>query len=292
MSFLDTRHKKKSFTLTTLLLSALLLLLFYIGLTYLDPPIENGIAVNFGTMDFGSGEVQPKEKIRAEPREAVSEPVQQVQEVQPQQETVEEAPVEKVMTSDDEESIKIKQQQEAKRKAEEAAEKAKAEAERIAREKREAEEQKRQEQEAKKKNIDALIGGIGKSDGTATGSEGDDNRQGDKGQPDGDPYATSYYGAPGSGSGTGGYGLSGRSLVSKGKVQQECNEEGRVVVRIVVGRNGQVIQATPGVKGTTNNAPCLLEPAKETALQHRWNPDSNAPAEQIGFVVVNFKLGQ
>lgn len=292
MSFLDTRHKKKSFTLTTLLLSALLLLLFYIGLTYLDPPIENGIAVNFGTMDFGSGEVQPKEKIRSEPQEVVSEPVQQVQEVQPQEETVEEAPVEKVLTSDNEESIKIKQQQEAKRKADEAAEKAKVEAERIAREKREAEEQKRQEQEAKKKNIDALIGGIGKSDGTTTGSEGDDDRLGDKGQSDGDPYATSYYGAPGSGSGTGGYGLSGRSLVSKGKVQQECNEEGRVVVRIVVGRNGQVIQATPGVKGTTNNAPCLLEPAKKTALQHRWNPDSNAPAEQIGFVVVNFKLGQ
>ncbi len=292
MSFLDTRHKKKSFTLTTLLLSALLLLLFYIGLTYLDPPIENGIAVNFGTMDFGSGEVQPKEKIRSEPQEVVSEPVQQVQEVQPQEETVEEAPVEKVLTSDNEESIKIKQQQEAKRKADEAAEKAKAEAERIAKEKRDAEEKKRQEQEAKKKNIDALIGGVAKSDGTATGSEGDDNKAGDKGQPDGDPYATSYYGAPGSGSGTGGYGLNGRSLASQGKVQQDCNEEGRVVVRIVVGRNGQVIQATPGVKGTTNNAPCLLEPAKKTAMLHKWNADSNAPSEQIGFVVVNFKLGQ
>lgn len=292
MSFLDTRHKKKSFTLTTLLLSALLLLLFYIGLTYLDPPIENGIAVNFGTMDFGSGEVQPKEKIKSEPQEVVSEPVQQVQEVQPQEETVEEAPVEKVLTSDNEESIKIKQQQEAKRKADEAAEKAKAEAERIAKEKRDAEEKKRQEQEAKKKNIDALIGGVAKSDGTATGSEGDDNKAGDKGQPDGDPYATSYYGAPGSGSGTGGYGLNGRSLASQGKVQQDCNEEGRVVVRIVVGRNGQVIQATPGVKGTTNNAPCLLEPAKRTAMLHKWNADSNAPSEQIGFVVVNFKLGQ
>ncbi|MEC7263658.1 MAG: energy transducer TonB, partial [Bacteroidota bacterium] len=147
MSFLDTRHKKKSFTLTTLLLSGLLLLLFYIGLTYLDPPIENGIAVNFGTMDFGSGEVQPKEKIKSEPREVVSEPVKQVEPVQPQESVAEEAPVEKVLTSNDEESIKIKQQQEAKRKADEAAEKAKAEAERIAKEKRDAEEKQRQEQE-------------------------------------------------------------------------------------------------------------------------------------------------
>ena len=292
MSFLDTRHKKKSFTLTTLLLSGLLLLLFYIGLTYLDPPIENGIAVNFGTMDFGSGPVQPMEKVRSEPKQVESQPVEQVQPQQPEESVPDEAPVEKVLTSNDEESIKIKQQQEAKRKADEAAEKAKAEAERIAREKREAEERQRKEQEAKKKNIDALIGGIGKSDGTTTGSEGDDNTPGDKGQPDGDPYATTYYGAPGSGSGTGGYGLNGRSLVSKGKVQQECNEEGRVVVRIVVDRSGRVVQATPGVKGTTNNAPCLLEPAKKTALMHKWNLDSNAPTQQIGFVVVNFKLGQ
>jgi Membrane protein involved in colicin uptake len=294
MSFLDTRHKKKSFTLTTLLLSGLLLLLFYIGLTYLDPPIENGIAVNFGTMDFGSGEVQPKEKIKSEPREVISEPVEQVQPVQPQESVAEEAPVEKVLTSNDEESIKIKQQQEAKRKADEAAEKAKAEAERIAKEKRDAEEKQRQEQEAKKNKIDALIGGIGKSDGTATGSEGNDNKPGDKGQPDGDPYATSYYGAPGTGSGggAGGYGLNGRSLQSKDVVQQNCNEEGRVVVRIVVDRNGRVIDAQPGVKGTTNNAQCLLDPAKKTALTYRWNLDSNAPSQQIGFVVINFKLGQ
>ena len=292
MSFLDTRHKKKSFTLTTLILSALLLLLFYIGLTYLDPPIENGIAVNFGTMDFGSGEVQPKEKVRSEPKEVEPQPVKQVQPQETVEETTEEEPVEKVLTSETEETIKIKQQQEAKRKADEAAKKAQAEAERVAKEKREAEERLKQEQDAKKKSLDALIGGIGKSDGTTTGSEGDDNRAGDKGQPDGDPYATTYYGAPGSGSGTGGYGLNGRTLVSNGKVQQECNEDGRVVVRIVVDRTGRVIEATPGVKGTTNNAQCLLDPAKKTALLHKWNLDSNAPAQQIGFVVVNFKLGQ
>lgn len=299
MSFLDTRHKKKSFTLTTALLSVLLLLLFYIGLTYMDPPIENGISVNFGTMEFGMGDQQPKEKIRSEPLDIPEPPNVQEEEVQEavpeevQEEVVEkEQPVEKVLTQESEESIKIKQQQEAKRKADAAVKKAKAEADRIAREKREAEEQKRKEQEAKKAELDKLMGGLNKSDGSATGSEGDDNKSGDKGQPDGDPYATSYYGSPGSGSGTGGYGLNGRSLVSKGKVQQECNQEGRVVVKIVVDRNGKVISATPGVKGTTNNNPCLLEPAKKTAFMHKWNLDSNAPNQQVGFVVVNFKLGE
>lgn len=301
MSFLDTRHKKKSFTLTTILLSLLVLVLFYIGLTYLDPPEENGIAVNFGTMDFGSGNQQPKQKIKSEPRNIPKPPNEPQKEVVEEQEVVEEKtapkeevkqeePTEKVLTQESEESIKLKQQQEAKRKADEAAKKAKAEAERKAQEQREAEARKKAEEDAKKKKLDALMGGIGKSDGTETGSEGDDNTPGDKGSPQGNPYATSYYGTPGAG--TGGYGLNGRSLVNKGKVQQECNEDGRVVVRIVVDRNGKVIKATPGVKGTTNNAPCLLEPARKTAFLHRWNLDSNAPSQQIGFVVVNFKLGQ
>lgn len=303
MSFLDTRHKKKSFTLTTLLLSVLLLLLFYIGLTYLDPPEENGIAVNFGTMDFGSGNKQPKEKIRSEPLDIPKPPTEpevvQEEEVEEvvkeelaEQEVVKEQPTEKVLTQESEESIRIKQQKEAKRKADAEAAKAKAEAERLAREKREAEERIKKEQEAKKKKLDALMGGIGKSEGNESGSEGDDNKPGDKGNLNGNPYATTYYGAPGSGTGTGGYGLNGRSLVTKGKVQQECNEDGRVVVRITVDRNGKVIKATPGVKGTTNNAPCLLEPARKTAFMHKWNLDSNAPSQQVGFVVVNFKLGQ
>ena len=315
MAFLDTRHKKKSFTLTTLLLSALLLLLFYIGLTYMDPPIENGISVNFGTTDFGSGQVQPKEKIMSEPldtppvepvkqevQEEIVEEEEEIEEV-PEEVAAKEAPSEKVLTQDSEESIKIKQATEAKKRAEDAvkaeqkrkedaikAEKAKAA--KIVQQKKDAEEKARLEQEAKKKKLDEMMGGLNKSDGTASGSEGDDNKAGDKGSPDGDPYATSYYGSPGSGSGTGGYGLNGRSLVNNGKVPQECNESGRVVVRITVDKSGKVIKAEPGVRGTTNNSPCLLEPARKTAFMHKWNLDSNAPSEQVGFVVVNFKLGE
>ncbi|MGB6152820.1 MAG: energy transducer TonB [Pricia sp.] len=332
MRYLDTRHKKKSFTLTTFLLSVLLLILFYIGLTYMDPPIENGISINFGTTDFGSGNVQPKEKIQSEPMDTPPvEPVEQEEEVveeiveevveeevveeEPEPEEVAEAaPAEKVLTQEQEEAIKIKKAEEAKKKvedakkaaekkaedakkaakkkAEAAEQKKKAETARIAQQKKEAEEKAQREKDAKKKKLDELMGGLNKSDGTASGSEGDDNRAGDKGSPDGDPYATSYYGSPGSGSGTGGYGLNGRSLATKGAVKQDCNEEGRVVVKIVVDRNGNVVSAQPGVKGTTNASPCLLKPAKETAFKHKWNQDSNAPSQQVGFVVVNFKLGE
>ncbi len=299
MSLLDTRHKKKSFTLTTILLSVLLILMFYIGLSYLEPPIESGITVNFGALEFGMGEEQPKKKVKSQPVQK-PEPVEEVapadtaEPEKDEEETSEpeEKPSEKLLTQENEESIRIKQQQEAQKRAEEAAKKAKAEAERRERERRAAEEKIRLEQEAKKQELDALMGGISKTEGEVAGGEGDDDLAGDKGNPDGDPYATTYYGSPGNGTGTGGYGLSGRSLVGKGKVKQKCNQEGRVVVRIVVDNNGKVIKATPGVKGTTNNDPCLLDPARETAFLHRWNVDSNAPDQQVGFVVVNFKLGQ
>ena len=298
MSFLDTRHKKKSFSLTVFLLSALLLLLFYIGLTYMEPPIEKGITVNFGSMEYGSGMEQPRERIQPKQNEVpeITEPEKEAEVVEEVEEPVEEASpdkeAEELLTQEREEAIRIQKQKEAQRKEEEAAEKIRKEKERAEQERLAAIEKARQEEEAKKRELDALMGGINNADGTVQGNEGDDALPGDKGREDGDPYANSYYGSPGSGSGTGGYGLKGRSLVNQGKVQQNCNEEGRVVVRIVVDRNGKVIEATPGVKGTTNNHPCLLEPARKTAFLHSWNLDQKAPNQQIGFVVVNFKLGE
>ena len=84
--------------------------------------------------------------------------------------------------------------------------------------------------------------------------------------------------------------MNGRNLESNGSVKPVCDQEGRVVVRITVNKMGNVINAEPGVKGSTNVHPCLLEPAKRTAFLHKWFYDENAPDSQTGFVVVNFKL--
>lgn len=293
MAFLDTEYKRKSAVMTTLVMALLIFLMFVLGLKYFDPPLEYGIAVNFGTSDVGSGNVQPTEPLQSAPEQVTEETAQdqpeETVEETPAEKAVENAPAEKVLTQDNAESIKIKQQEEARKKAEEAERQKRLEEERIAREKREAEERKRAEEDAKKKKLDALMGGLNKSDGTGTGGEGPDNQAGDKGQLDGNPYANSYYGnGGGSGSGSG-YGLNGRNLVQKGQgFRQDCNEYGRVVVMIEVDRNGNVIKATPGVKGSTNTAACLLEPAKKTALSYKWNFDSKAPSKQIGFIVVNF----
>lgn len=282
MKYLETKHERNSAKITALIAIILLLLLFVVGPPYMDPPEEYGVAVNFGNSDFGKGNVQPKKPVKSEPK-VVEEPPQ------PEPSKAEPSPSaeakEEVLTQDNAEEIAIKKQKEAEARAKAIAEaKAKAEAERIAKEKR--------EQEEKKRKLDALIGGVSKSEGSETGSEGNDNKAGDKGQLDGNPYAPSYFGGQGTGSGGVGYGLNGRGRASFKRLKQDCNESGLVIVRIVVNRSGNVIEATPGVKGTTNTAQCLLEPAKKIALSHKWPADSKAPSRQIGFVSVNFKLTQ
>ncbi|HLV13951.1 MAG TPA: hypothetical protein VKY41_02140 [Xanthomarina sp.] len=301
MKYFETVHERNSAKLTALIAVLILLLLFVVGTTYMDPPEEYGVAVNFGTSDFGSGEVQPTKPVKSEPREVQEEPQEAVK--QPEQKPAEAASsktkAEDVLTDDSDESIAIKKQKDAEVKAKKEADakakaqaeakaqadaKAKAEAEKIAKE--------QAEKEAKKKKLDALIGGVSKSEGQETGGEGNDNKAGDKGQLDGDPYAASYFGEAGSGSGGVGYGLKGRGAPTKKVFKQECNESGMVIVRIVVNRNGDVVEAVPGVKGTTNTASCLLEPAKKIALSHKWRADNKAPDRQVGFVKVNFNLGQ
>lgn len=282
MKYFKTKHEQDSAKITALITVILLLLLFVVSTPKPEPPEEYGIAVNFGTTDFGKGTVQPKTPVKSEPRVVEELPQPEPAKAEP---TKAAEAKEEILTAENLETIAIKKQKAAETKAKAiAAAKAKAEADRVAKEKR--------EQEDKKKKLDALIGGVSKSDGKETGSEGNDNKAGDKGQLDGDPYAPSYFGGKGSGNGGVGYGLNGRGAASYKTIKQDCNESGLVIVKIIVNQNGNVMDAVAGVRGTTNTAPCLLEPAKKIALSHKWPVDHDAPAKQIGFVKVNFKLGQ
>lgn len=292
MGYFKTKHQKHSARLTTVIMLLLMLLLFIVGPGYMDPPLEYGVAVNFGTSDTGSGVVQPKKLIAVAATPVVSEPVVEPEKAAPPVQSSEPAASEEVLTAEDLETIAIKkaEAETAKRQADaEAKKKAEAEAETKA-------EQERLKKEAdlkakKKQQLDALMGGIGTDDGTDTGSEGDDDTAGDKGQLNGDPYAPSYFGSPGSGNGGVGYGLNGRGRPSKSKVIPDCDEEGKVVVEIHVNQNGNVVKAIPGKRGTTGDI-CLYDAAKKTALTHKWPADSKAPAKQIGFVIVDFSVRQ
>jgi len=286
MAFLDTTYKRKSAVLTAILAAIMVLFLFLFGLKYYDPPLEFGIAVNFGTSDDGSGDIQPTEELMPmEEQAAVAE--ENVQESV--QETAEKESVsEEVATQDNEEALAVQKKKEAKLKLD-ADNKAKLEKEKAEKAKRDAAEKTKKEQEAKKQQLDALMGGLN-SKGKATGGEGDGKAAGDKGKPTGDPNAKGYYGSGGDGGGN--YRLGNRQALSKPKPAYECNEEGNVYVSITVDKSGNVVSAQPGAKGTTNSAPCLLESAKAAALKTKFSPDETAPAKQIGLIIYNFSLSE
>ncbi|MCD6542941.1 MAG: energy transducer TonB, partial [Flavobacteriaceae bacterium] len=89
MPFLETKDKQKSAALTTVIAVLIIFLIFNFGMTYFDPPKEYGIAINFGTNDFGSGNEQPKEALKPAKQEIVEE-----EQVEEQPEEVMEEPVE------------------------------------------------------------------------------------------------------------------------------------------------------------------------------------------------------
>ena len=264
MSFLETPEEKKSFTITSILFVILFLLFAFLGLTYMDPPPENGIAVNFGTSDVGQGDIQPTKPIESAPQTSQAQP-----------ETTQD---EEILTNDSDSPVVIQPKKTTPKPIKPTETKP---------------EVKPNPKPSQQTNnaLSSILNGP-KSEGEANGGHGNDGLPGDKGNPNGSIYANSFY-ESGSGNGSGsGYGLGGRRLSSPGQKVEQCgNESGRVVVQITVNKNGSVIK-TQYSKGTTNTTPCVLEAAYKTARAYKWQPDTNAPDTQIGFVVVNFNVGE
>ena len=280
MAFLQTTYEKKSFWTTAFILLAVLLLLFFAGLRYLDPPPENGILIAFGNTDLGNS-LSLAPSIQATTEETIVPEMNAAPEVKEVMvEEVVSVALEEVLTTADSELVLPK----------ELAEKA---AESVPEKVPETVPEKTPEkviQLASAATKAALANILGAKEAQGSGL-GNGEKAANQGLSDGSKYANSFYGTSTGDVQGFGFGLAGRSLASKGSVTPDCNEEGRVVVAITVDRSGKVIAADPGVKGSTNNAPCLLAPAKATALMYQWAPDAQAPEKQIGFVVINFKLG-
>jgi len=295
---LDTKHKKRSFVLPLLLHRGLIFLLFYLSLNYIMPEEESGIAVNFGTTNVGSGNIQPDKPIKTSPKNTTPETAAQIPEVQEDSPKV----LEKVVTQDNEDApvIDKKPKKKPKKKVEKPKEKPKTttstkEIKSPTKKKLEKKvEEKKPDPKPDKSTLDILdsFSNGPKNDGRAKGGEGDDTSPGDKGNPQGDPNAKSYYGNGKGLDGDGNYRLGGRKALNKEKFVQDCNESGIVVVKIEVSQSGTVVRATPGVKGTTNSASCLMEPAKRAALATKFNSDSKAPVKQVGTIIYQFKLSE
>lgn len=293
MKLFQTEQEKKSLAITLTSFALLFLLFFF--LKFSDslplPEMEGGggggeIAVNFGDSELGSGDnFDSKEVVIAAPEEVTETPTEEKE----------------IIVSENEEAPAVMEVKKPDTKIEK-----KAEEKPVV----------KPTPKPSKSTSDALSNLL---NGSNKEGDGNDKTAGNKGKSNGDPNSKGYNGGGGSGTGSGGgngsgeglgtgsgYGtgngsgkgsgngnwkLDGRKLRSSSKQRQKCNESGTVVVQIKVNRNGNVI-AAKYTKGTDNTSQCLLEPAYEIAKSYKWEPDPNAPETQIGYITINFKLGE
>lgn len=145
-----------------------------------------------------------------------------------------------------------------------------------------------------------------------TSSQGNTQGTDDQGKAGGSASAPTYTGTgkggdggDGSGGGSGGgvgtgigkgtgpgysFSLEGRSLLLLPKPEYTNQVEGDVVVEVTVDKDGKVIQANPGYRGSTTLDENLLQLAKKAALSARFDRKPDAPAVQKGTITYKFRL--
>ncbi|WJS95267.1 energy transducer TonB [Flavobacterium johnsoniae] len=300
MSSSISSDQKKSLLFTTAIYAAIILLLFFIRFWPPYNPENNvaladggggggGVTVNFGDSDLGSGSNYKSEVLN------VKNNVKQVQ--------AKAAPEEAIVTQENSVADKTDVVIPTKEKPKKPVPVTKPET------------KPAPEKPKVSNSTNDALSSIMK--GSNKGGDGDDKVAGNKGKSNGSLNSNGYYGSGGSGGGTGGgngtgngigtgsgygagsgggsgggsgYSLGNRKALSKPAPKYTCNEEGKVVVEVSVDQNGKTISATPGIKGTTNTAKCLLDQARIAAMNTKWESDSDAPAKQVGKIIYNFSL--
>jgi len=297
----------------------LILLLLFGFFTPLPLPGEEGILVNFGDSETGFGAEEPAPSDAA-PLKDQEEKVAEARTTTPPPQKKVVAPVEKeaIMTQDMEKTVametakKKKEAEKVKDTEKERLRKEKLEQERIEKQQKAEDERLRQAEIARQKKEEEqrlaiaaaeqrkvgeinnraknAFGGNGKgtSDSKST-SQGVTYGGGNQGSPGGTAGAEKY--GPGGGVGDGvSFSLDGRSAQSLPKPNYPGNEQGIVVVRVTVDKNGIVTKAEPGVKGSNTADPDLIAEAKKAALRAKFNVDDSAPAFQVGTITYRFVL--
>jgi colicin import membrane protein len=258
----------------TILFHTLILVLFLIfGFTTPLPlPGEQGILINFGDEETGFGNEEPlysSAKTNTEP--------------EPEQEQADKPePEQAFLTQEHEEAPALKKTEKPTEKKTE---------KKVQPVKKETEiKPNKEEKKPEKPATDTRALYSGKKTNTqSTGSEGVNGGTGNQGSPDGSPD-TDYRG-PGGGSGdTPGFTLNGRNALSLPVPQIDSQVEGKVVVEIKVDRDGNVISAVPGVKGSTTVDSYLLNVSKKAALSSRFDSKADAEPIQKGTIEYTYRL--
>lgn len=122
--------------------------------------------------------------------------------------------------------------------------------------------------------------GTGEGDGTG-------NVPGNQGKPNGSNLSNNYNGT---GSGNGGLQMAQRSFITKPVVEGNNRIAGKIVVEIHVDKNGNVVYAKAGARGTSITDYTLLNQCEQSVKNIKLNSSDNAPDTQIGFYTFVFRV--
>jgi colicin import membrane protein len=278
----QTYHKRRDGLIAVFIFhAALLAVLYYSGLSVPLPlPAEEGILLNFGLTEIGSGSAEP---IAAQP---VSNEVNQrpTMPSNPAPSTPANPTANESLTQDFEEAPALPP------KKKEAIEPPKKEPKQTATTSTTDIESKKEAEEKPVPKVNTRALYPGKKDNGSDQNQGVGEDDGNQGEKDGEPDINNYQSGAQVGGGSG-FSLSGRSLVGAlPKPDYNTQVEGVVVVEIQVDRNGNVVSARAGVKGSTINDSDLCQEAEEAARGAKFNRKPDAIYTQTGTITYVFDL--
>lgn len=271
----EVKHKRASAIITAVILLLFVFVICNFGMQYLDPPEEYGLVVNVGSSEVGNRMPVQKNKKNSTSNLVQNKALVKDEVVEAPKEVPREVPKESLLTDDTVKEVPIVEEEteDEEPMVAEIVQKKKVTQPKVAKATQDA--------------LRSLLEGASATE--SSDEEGGIDNPGVKGSDKGDATSLESQGNSANGFNMN-YNLAGRKVLSTPKEQPDCQEEGRVVVRVQVDNNGNVIAALAGVKGTTNSAPCLLKPAKEAALRTQWNADLAAPSKQVGTIIYTFSL--
>ena len=256
----DKKKNKRRGLIGTIVFHVILLVVFlFTGLTIPVPiPEEEGLPVqlDLGNTDFGSGPEQPMSSAEPDVTEPITEP-----------EPVDASPVEspeEVATQDADSDMSVPEET-----------------------KPETPKEEKPELDDRLKKLVNSNPFQTKEDNTSQG-EGNTDQAGDFGKPDGSPDGSSLNGDAAGGGVS--FSLGGRGFKGAPPIQGNMQESGRIVVEIIVDRQGNVIRVTPGGRGTTITNGDLIKKAMDAARKAKFTPNAAAPEEQRGTMTFEFVL--
>lgn len=258
MKFLDTKYKKRG-ALAALLFHIVLLVLFMLfGLTQPVPLPDDSmeIAMDFGFTEQGMGNIESP--VVSENPTEVTETTQTQQEAQNSEASAQD------IATQEEETIQVPDATSDKQTSD-------------------TKESQKEEKKEVSSNLLSALETFKNNPAGGGGGQGNSNTAGNVGNPDGNVGK----GVIGGGMG---WELAGRKLVKRPVKPSGFQEEGTVVVKIKVGKDGRIRHAQVDLLKSNTMSTRLHQLALKSAKTAVFDAKTSARVEEIGFITYKFQL--